>query len=147
MERIWVEFDGFSYHNPARLPEVTIKVSYLFYEKKDVPVKLIDKNESGDKASVIVLVGFCPDMETISAVAALFCNARFRTGFGRDLPARVLSCRISLWLKNTDAHFLLVSTSINFRYGSKTFLCPEEIFSLSRFCRISGFRTNVSIFL
>ena len=142
-----MEHEGFSYHIPSGLPEATIKASYLFYEERDVPVKLIDKNKSPDNACAIVLVGFCPDMKTIGAVAALFYNARFRTGFGRDLPARVLSCRISLWLKNTDVHFLLLSTSIHFRYRSKTFLCPEGIFSLSRFCRISGFRTNVSIFL
>jgi len=146
LERRWVEFNGFSYHIPAGVPEVTIKVAYLFYQERDVPIKLIDKSQSPVNAVAIVLVGFFPDMETIAVIAGHFYNARFRTAFGRDLPARVLSCRISLWLRNTDAHFLLISTSIHFRYKSKTFSCPEEIFSLSRFCRISGFRTNLTIF-
>jgi len=147
LETIWVESNGFVYHIPAGLPEVTIKVAYLFYEKGDVPVKLIENSKSADNAIVIVLVGFCPNVETISLIASIFHNAKFRTAFGRDLPARVLACRISLWLKNTDAHFLLLSTSIHFRYGCKVFSCPEEIFSLNRFCRISGFRTKLCIFL
>ncbi|KRT17726.1 hypothetical protein ASU31_00055 [Pedobacter ginsenosidimutans] len=144
---MFVEADGFSYHIPAGLPEITIRLAYLFYEERDVPVKLIDKKKSMNKAIAIVLVGFRPNMETMSAIASFFYSARFRTAFGRDLPARVLACRISLWLKNTDAQFLLLSNRIHFRYRSKAFSCPEEMFSLSRFCRISGLRTNLTIFI
>ncbi|MCX3265662.1 hypothetical protein [Pedobacter agri] len=144
---MWTEVDGFRYYIPSDLPEVAIKHAYLFYEKRDVPFKLIDKNISSDNAIAIVLLGICPDMETILVIAGLFFNARFKTGFGKDLPARVLTCRVSLWLENTDALFLLVSTRIHFCYRSKAFSCPVEMFSLSRFCRISGFRTNLNIFL
>jgi len=144
---MWVEFNGFNYHIPAGLPEVTITIAYLFYEKKDVPIKLFYENKSANSNIAIVLVGFYPGSGTICAITGLFCNARFRTGFGRDLPARVLACRISLWLKDADARFWLISTRIHFRYRSKVFSCPVEIFSLSRFCRITGFRTNLIIFL
>lgn len=144
---MFVKVDGFSYHIPAGLPEIAIRIAYLFYEERDVPVKLLEKKKYTNNAIAIILVGFYPDMEAVLAIARIFYNARFRTALGRDLPARVLACRISLWLKNTDAQFVLLSTRIHFRYGSKAFSCPEEIFSLSRFCRISGFRTNVSIFL
>jgi len=144
---VWLEANGFIYHLPAGLPEVTITTAYLFYEKRDVPTRLFCENKSANCSIAIVLVGFYPEKGTISAIAGLFSNARFRTGFGRDIPARVLACRISLWLKDADAQFWLVSTRIHFRYRSEAFSCPVEIFSLSRFCRISGFRTNLIIFL
>ncbi|WP_316761976.1 hypothetical protein [Pedobacter aquatilis] len=145
MEQIWVNLNGFSYHIPSGLPEVSIKVAYLFYEKGDIPIKLFQQKPA-NSISVLVLVGLCPDKKIISAAATLFSNARFKTALGMDLPARVLACRISLWLKGRDAGFWLIDTRVHFRYQSKTFSCPEKLFSLNGFCRVSGFRTNVSIY-
>jgi len=144
---LWTANTGFYSHVPTDLPEVRVVVAYLFYEKGDVPNELFNLRLSSSLSIALVVVGFCPSETTLLAIAECFPNARFRTAFGKDLPARVLACRICLWIKKRDASFWLVLGRIHFRYLSKEFSCPEEVFSVNRFCRITGFRTTLSVYI
>ena len=143
MESNWVNQDGFCYLIPFGMPPVSIRTVYLFYEIPDVSVKLSDTRDLNFQSAALVVMGYLPRSENVCAVYLTFKNARFRTLFGFDMPAIVLTCRVSLWLKGLDATFLVIPPKVMFTFKSRDFSCSESIFSLNRFCKITGFRTNV----
>lgn len=87
--------------------------------------------------------GLPPIPENVGPTRSTFRNARFRTVFGSDLPQTVLACKIALSLKGLDAAFLISSNQVIFTFKSGEFSYVESPFSLNRFCRLTGFRTNV----
>lgn len=138
----WTSCNGFGYLDVNGLPPVCVLEVWLFYEKADIQAYL-DRNSYLNFQLVLVAVGHCPDSFIIEHIQQLFQNARFRSAFGNDLPAIVLTCRISLWLKCTDALFMAQENTMFFQYKSIQFECPIPLFSLSRFCKLTGFRTRL----
>lgn len=139
----WVKQNGFCYLIPSGLPQVSIRTVYLFYEKKDVSKNLSDIMHINFQCAALVIVGFLPSSEVMCSLALAFKNARFKTLFGCDLPAIVLTCKISLWLKGLNASFMIAPDKVIFSFKSVEFSCAESLFSLNRFCKITGFRTSV----
>lgn len=142
-ENDWVKQNGFCYLIPSGLPQVSIRTVYLFYEKTDVSKNLSGSMHIDFHCAALVTVGFLPIPENIHSIRSTFQNARFRTLFGCDIPAIVLTCKISLWLKCQDATFLIFPYKVIFSFKAVEFSCAESLFSLNRFCKITGFRTSV----
>lgn len=143
MGNLWTECEGFTYLNLGDLPPVSIEQLYLFYDQDSANKYLANVPLITLRGVVIISVGNLPDATIIAFIQLNFSNALFRAAFGNDLSAIVLACRISLWLKGTDASFALHGTNLLFHYKGRKFTCPVATFSLSRFCRISGFRTSL----
>lgn len=139
----WVKQNGFCYLIPSGLPQVSIRTVYLFYEKTDVSKNLSEIMHINFHCAALAIVGFLPSPEAISSLGLTFKNARFRILLGCDLPAIVLTCKISLWLKGLDASFMIFPDKVIFSFKSVEFSCAESLFSLNRFCKITGFRTSV----
>lgn len=139
----WVKQNGFCYLIPSGMPQVSIRTVYLFYEKTDVSKNLSGSMHIDFHCAALVIVGILPSSEAICSLGLAFKDARFRTLFGCDLPAIVLTCKISLWLKCLDATFLVFPYKVIFSFKSVEFSCAESLFSLNRFCKITGFRTSV----
>lgn len=135
--------DGFAYLIPYGLPEICIRTVYLFYEKRDCLNVLSDAKSVKFRDAALATFGFLASPEGIIRISLVFPNARFVTVFGDDLPAIVLTCKISLWLKGFDATFLVLSHHVIFTFKSCEFSCAESLFSLNRFCKITGFRAIV----
>jgi len=131
MDDDWVNQNGFCYLTPSGLLQVSIRTVYLFYKKKDV-----SKNLSGMhfnfQCTALAIIGFFPSIEAIGSLA--FKNSRFRTLFNCDLPAEVLTCKVSLWLRGLDATFLAFPDKVILSFKSVEFSCAESLFSLNRFC-------------
>jgi len=143
MEDDWVNQNGFCYLIPSGLPQVSIRTVYLFYEKKDVSKILSGLMHINFHCAALAIVGFLPSIEALRSLDLAFKNARFRTLFGCDLPAVVLTCKVSLWLRGLDATFLVFPDKVIFNFMSVEFSCAESLFSLNRFCKITGFRTSL----
>lgn len=143
MDVDWIEHGVFSYLIPSGLPPVSILNVYVFYDKRDALTVLCEGTAVNVQHAALVTVGFLPLPENIRAIRSMFQNARLRTAFGNDMPAIVLACKVSLWLKGLDAAFLTVGNKVIFTFKSSEFSCAESSFSLNRFCKLTGFRTNV----
>jgi len=139
----WIDQDEFSYLIPSGLPPVSILNVYVFYDEREALKVLGEGTAVNVQYAALVTVGFLPLPENIRAIRSMFQNARFRIAFGNDMSAIVLACKISLWLKGLDATFLTFNDKVIFTFKSCEFSCSESLFSLNRFCKITGFRTNV----
>lgn len=145
MDDDWIDQDSFRYLIPGGLPKISIRTVYLFYEKGDVLEILYGRIILRFKYVALVAVDFLITPRNIDTIRAAFRNAKFITVFGNDLPAIVLTCKISLWLKGLDATFCVYSDHVHFIFRYAEFSCAASIFSLNRFCRLTGFRTNVKL--
>ena len=143
MDVDWIEHGVFSCLIPSGLPPVSILNLYVFYEKRDALKVLCEGTAVNVQHAALVTVGFLPLPENIRAIRSMFQNARFRTAFGNDMPAMALACKISLWIKGLDATFLTFNSKVIFTFKSCEFSCAESRFSLNRFCKLTGFSTNV----
>ena len=143
MEINWIDQSGFSYLIPSGLPPITILTACIFYEKRDALKVLCEGTIVKAQYTAMVTVGFLPIPENIDSIRSTFENARFRTVFDNDLPGIVLACKVALWLKGLDAAFLISSNQVIFIFKSGESSCLESLFSLNRFCKLTGFRTNV----
>jgi len=143
MQANWIIANGFSFLIPEEIPHVGIFSLVLFYNRIEAQLFLEYNIRASNLKIAYIVLGNFPNKDTISRIRLLFSNACIRTAFGNDMAGVVLTCRIALWAKNKDASFLVSENKVLIIYKSKTLSCPAPLFSLSRFCRISGFRTNI----
>lgn len=143
MHADWISQNGFEFCIPSGLPEVSIGKVLLFYEQKDAYryLSLAESFKFYDAA--FVAIGLYPNPQMALNISSIFINARFTSCLGNDLPAMVLICRFSLWIKYLDASFRISDDRVHFKFKSLSFSCPACKFSLHRFCLLSGFRTEV----
>ncbi len=93
--------------------------------------------------SAFVSLGLLPTKEQFSWLKTLFPNAKIHTVFDGGISGRVADCKVATWQLGKHARFSLASDHGEFYYSKKKYRIPVNIFSLSRFERLSGIRAGI----
>lgn len=98
------------------------------------------KNE--DNISFVAL-GNYPTAEQLAEILIMFPNGRIHTVFDNNILGKVADCKIALWHRKRDATFRISVDDTIVTYEDRKYKIPIPLFSLSRFEKVSGFRTTV----
>lgn len=79
----------------------------------------------------------------ISLLKRQFFNAKVHTLFDVGITGRVTDCKVALWIKGTDATFIVDRELIHVSYHRNKFVIPVEAFSLNRFEKTVGIRSGI----
>lgn len=83
-------------------------------------------------------LGLLPTKEQFTWLKSLFTNAKIHTVFDGGISGRVADCKVATWQLRKNARFSLDGDHGEFYYNKKKYRIPVNIFSLSRFERLSG---------
>ncbi len=73
----------------------------------------------------------------------LFFNAKFHLLFDDGITGRVSDCKAALWLKDKEADFVANGDDLHVFYNQNKFLIPIKLFSLNRFEKMVGIRSDI----
>jgi hypothetical protein len=73
----------------------------------------------------------------------LFFNAKFHLLFDEGITGRVSDCKVAIWLNGKDADFSANGDDLHIFYNQNKFIIPIQLFSLHRFEKMVGIRSNI----
>jgi hypothetical protein len=88
-------------------------------------------------------LGLLPTKEQFTWLKTLFPNAKIHTVFNSGISGRVADCKVAIWQLGKNARFRLANDHGEFYYTKKKYRIPVNIFSLSRFEKLSGIRSGI----
>lgn len=88
-------------------------------------------------------LGLLPTKEQFTWLKILFPNAKIHTVFDAGISGRVADCKVATWQLGKNARFRLADDHGEFYCNKKKYRIPVNIFSLSRFEKISGMRSGI----
>lgn len=93
--------------------------------------------------SAFASLGLLPTKEQFNWLKTLFPNAKIHTVFDTGISGRVADCKVATWQLGKNARFRLADDHGEFYYNKKKYRIPVNIFSLSRFEKLSGIRSGI----
>ncbi|WP_298938287.1 hypothetical protein [uncultured Dysgonomonas sp.] len=93
--------------------------------------------------SAFASLGLLPTKEQFTWLKIQFPNAKIHTIFDNGISGRVADCKVATWQIGKNARFSLADDHGEFYYNKKKHRIPVNIFSLSRFEKLSGIRSGV----
>ncbi|WP_148908897.1 hypothetical protein [Sphingobacterium allocomposti] len=93
--------------------------------------------------SAFASLGLLPTKEQFTWLKSLFTNAKIHTVFDGGISGRVADCKVATWQIGKSARFSLAGDLGEFYYNKKKYRIPVNIFSLSRFEKLSGIRSGI----
>lgn len=88
-------------------------------------------------------VGLLPSTEQVEVLKSTFPFARWHLIFDTNLVGRITDAVIATWFKSRSVSFLVMNEQVMITYCDKPFIVKSEVFSLSRFERLTGLRAGM----
>ena len=93
--------------------------------------------------SAFASLGLLPTKEQFTWLKTLLPNAKIHAVFDSGISGRVADCKVAMWQLGKNARFRLTDDHGEFYYNKKKYRIPINIFSLSRFEKLSGIRSGI----
>ncbi len=93
--------------------------------------------------SAFASLGLLPTKQQFTSLKTLFPNAKIHTVFDAGISGCVVDCKLATWQLGKNARFRLADDHAEFYYNKKKYRIPVNIFSLSRFEKLSGIRSGI----